>query len=79
MVTMGRSMVFLPLTRKVVIVMSRSKNVRSKYQEVPEYIRVSVLVRDSEGAKRSRDSRGRDKHAIRAVLKSIVHDTVEGE
>lgn len=59
--------------------MSRSKNVRSRYQVVPEYIKVSVLVRDSGGAKRSRNERASGRHALKATLNSIVHDTKGGE
>lgn len=76
---MGREIVFLPLTRKVRDTMSRSKNVRSRYQVVPDYIRVSISVRDSGGAKRSRDERARNAREVRATLRSIVHDKKVGE
>jgi len=51
--------------------MSKSRNVRSKYQPIPVYVRESVAVRDSGDHARSRDSRGRDKQALRATLRSI--------
>lgn len=55
--------------------MSRSKNVRSRYQEVPDYLRVSVSVRDVEGSPRTRDNRAKDKREIRATLVSILENT----
>lgn len=75
---MGKEMVFLPLTRKVRDTMSRSKNVRSRYQVTPDYISVSVQVRDLEGTKRSRDERARNAREVRATLRSIVHDKKVG-
>lgn len=44
--------------------MSRSSNVRSRYQRVPEHIRVSVSVQDSGAKRRSKDSRAKDKHVF---------------
>ena len=55
--------------------MSRSKNVRSKYQVFPEYVRASVSVRDSGKNHRSRDERGSDLNIVRAVITSILEDT----
>jgi len=51
--------------------MSKSRNVRSKYQVVPAHVLRSVAVRDSGDNLRSRDSRGREKQALRATLISI--------
>lgn len=51
--------------------MSKSRNVRSKYQSVPAYVRESVTERDSSPTLRTRDSRGRDKQALRATLVAI--------
>jgi hypothetical protein len=55
--------------------MSRSFNVRSRYQELPEHVRQSISQRTLSGKPRSRDQRARDKHEIRAVLESIQEDT----
>ena len=57
--------------------MSRSKNVRSRYQDVPEYLRVSVSVRDVEGSPRARDKRAKEKQEIRATLVSILENTTD--
>jgi hypothetical protein len=54
--------------------MSRSKNVRSKYQTHPAHIKRSVAVRDSGDNARTRDSRGSVKNAIRATIESILQD-----
>lgn len=68
----------MPLTRKVRDTMSRSKNVRSRYQVVPDYIKVSIFIRDNGDTKRSRDERARNAREVRATLRSIVHDN-EGD
>jgi hypothetical protein len=52
--------------------MSRSTNVRSKYQVVPKHIQVSIAVRDSGDNKRSRDERGKVKNNVRATVASIL-------
>jgi len=51
--------------------MSKSRNVRSKYQVIPAHVVRSIYVRDSGDNARTRDSRGRDKQALRATLVSI--------
>ena len=55
--------------------MSRSFNVRSRYQELPKHVRSSIVERDLSGKPRSRDQRARDKNEIRAILESIHEDT----
>lgn len=57
--------------------MSRSFNVRSRYQELPKHVRQSIIERDLSGKPRSRDKRAHDKHEIRAILESIHEDTDE--
>lgn len=57
--------------------MSRSKNVRSRYQTVPAYVRDRITVRDSGDNARSRDSRGRDKQLMRITVLGIIRDTNE--
>ena len=51
--------------------MSRSKNVRSKYQSVPLYVERGLAERDASKNVRTRDSRGREKQELRATLRSI--------
>lgn len=51
--------------------MSKSRNVRSKYQTIPVHVRESVAMRDSGDNARTRDSRGREKQELRATLRSI--------
>jgi hypothetical protein len=55
--------------------MSRSKNVRSRYQELPVHVRESIVQRDLSGKPRSRDQRARDKHEMRVVVESILENT----
>ena len=77
-VTMGKRIVLLPLTtRKVRDTMSRSKNVRSRYQVVPSHIQVSISVRDSGNNKRSRDERGKARNKVRATVVSILAEYSE--
>lgn len=57
--------------------MSRSSNVRSRYQHSPRYVRMSIAQRDASIKKRSRDERANEKHEIRAILESIHEDTDE--
>lgn len=54
--------------------MSRSSNVRSRYQRVPEYVRVSVSVQDSGAKRRTKDSRAKDKRVIiNSIRKGEYH------
>lgn len=57
--------------------MSRSRNVRSRYQAVPDYVKVSVSVRDAGERKRSRDSRASSRHELRGIVRSILQDSKE--
>jgi hypothetical protein len=69
---MSKGIVPFLLTRKVRDTMSRSNNVRSKYQIVPRHVQVSISVRDSGNNKRSRDERGKAKNNVRATVNSIL-------
>jgi hypothetical protein len=55
--------------------MSRSFNVRSRYQELPKHVRQSIIERDLSGKPRSRNERARDKHEMRVVVDSILENT----
>lgn len=57
--------------------MSRSFNVRSRYQELPTHVRQSIVERDLSGKPRSRDKRAKDKQEIRMTLVSILENTPE--
>lgn len=57
--------------------MSRSKNVRSRYADVPRYIKVSISVRDSGGVGRSRDDRPATKRMVSAEIRGILKDTFD--
>ena len=69
---MSKRIVLFLLTRKVRDTMSRSNNVRSRYQVVPRHVQVSISVRDSGNNKRSRDERGKAKNNVRATVNSIL-------
>ena len=51
--------------------MSRSTNVRSRYQRVPDHVRISVSVQDSGARRRSKDSRAKDKRELQVLINSI--------
>ena len=54
--------------------MSRSFNVRSRYQELPEHVRQSISQRTLASKPRSRDQRARDKHEVRVTVESILEN-----
>ena len=72
-----RIVLLLLTTRKVRDTMSRSKNVRSRYQVTPRHIQVSISVRDSGNNKRSRDERGKARNNVRATVTSILAEYSE--
>lgn len=55
--------------------MSRSTNVRSRYQRVPEYVKVSVQIQDSGAKRRTKESRAKDKQIlINSIRKGTYND-----
>lgn len=54
--------------------MSRSTNVRSRYQRVPEHIRVSVSERDAGMKNRTREKRARDKQVLINSIRKGKYD-----
>lgn len=55
--------------------MSKSRNVRSRYQSAPHYVIAGVREKDSSIRLRSRDQRAKNKRMTRAVIESILEDT----
>lgn len=51
--------------------MSDSRNAHSRYQTVPDHVRASLAVKAGRGRKRTRDSRGADRNALRIMVTNI--------
>lgn len=59
--------------------MSKSRNVRSRYQVAPSYVMESVREKDSGGRVRVRDQRAKGKREVRAIVQSISTLSGTGE
>lgn len=55
--------------------MSKSRNVRSRYQVAPHYVNASIREKDSSIRLRTRDQRADSKRITRAIIESILKDT----
>lgn len=59
--------------------MSKSRNVRSRYQGAPSYVLASVREKDSGGRVRVRDQRSKGKREVRAIIEEISTLSGTGE
>jgi hypothetical protein len=60
--------------------MSKSKNVRSRYQTVPDHVQARIAVKAGRSRVRTRDSRGAERNALRIVIMGIEsHNVTDGD